>query len=77
MTTDEKIYSLMVHAEDLQTHAEKLQNEAQATMNALTQTVFSAKGQISRTVLVWFFLGVVFGAVLTVALAAALFLGFS
>lgn len=35
MNTEEKIYSLMAQAEDLQNHAAKLQNEAQEAFSAL------------------------------------------
>lgn len=35
MTDEEKLYTLMAQAEDLQTHAANLQNKAQETFSAL------------------------------------------
>lgn len=49
MNDEEKLYTLMAQAEDLQTHAAKLQNKAQETFSALPLAVEQA-GQKIRSV---------------------------
>lgn len=49
MKTEEKIYSLMVQAEDMQAHAEKLQNGVQETFEGLPLAVEQAGKKIRST----------------------------
>lgn len=49
MNTEEKIYSLMAQAEDMQAHAEKLQNGAEETFKALPLAVEQAGKEIRST----------------------------
>lgn len=49
MNTEEKIYSLMVQAEDMQAHAEKLQNGAEKTFAGLPLAVEQAGQKIRST----------------------------
>lgn len=49
MTDEEKLYTLMAQAEDLQTHAAKLQNEAKETFSALPVAVEQAGKKIRST----------------------------
>ena len=49
MNTEEKIYSLMAQAEDMQAHAEKLQNGAEKTFAGLPLTVEQAGKKIRST----------------------------
>lgn len=51
MTDEEKLYTLMAQAEDLQTHAAKLQNEAKETFSALPVAVEQAGKKIRSTCL--------------------------
>ena len=51
MTDEEKLYTLMAQAEDLQTHAAKLQNEAKETFSALPIAVEQAGKKIRSTCL--------------------------
>lgn len=46
MTDEEKLYTLMAQAEELQTHAAKLQNEAKETFSALPLAVEQAGRKI-------------------------------
>lgn len=52
MNTEEKIYSLMVQAEDIQAHAVKLQREADAAIERLPEAVRDAMNRISRDTLI-------------------------
>lgn len=65
MNTEEKIYSLMAQAEDMQAHAEKLQNGAEKTFAGLPLAVEQAGQKIRSTGL----LGALF--VLTVGVVVA------
>lgn len=49
MNTEEKIYSLMAQAEDMQAHAEKLQNGAEKTFAGLPLAVEQAGQKIRST----------------------------
>ena len=49
MNTEEKIYSLMAQAEDMQAHAEKLQNGAEKTFAGLPLAVEQAGKKIRST----------------------------
>lgn len=49
MNTEEKIYSLMAQAEDMQAHAEKLQNGAEKTFSELPLAVEQAGQKIRST----------------------------
>lgn len=49
MNTEEKIYSLMAQAEDIQTHAEKLQNRAEEAFAGLPLAVEQAGQKIRST----------------------------
>lgn len=49
MNAEEKIYSLMVQAEDIQAHAQKLQNGAEKTFEALPLAVEQAGKKIRST----------------------------
>lgn len=70
MNTEEKIYSLMAQAEDMQAHAEKLQNGAQEAFKALPLAVESAGEKIRSTGLLGaFFVLAVGGVVAAVAVA--------
>ena len=51
MNTEEKIYSLMAQAEDMQAHAEKLQNGAEKTFAGLPLAVEQAGQKIRSTTL--------------------------
>ena len=66
MNTEEKIYSLMAQAEDMQAHAEKLQNGAQEAFKALPLAVESAGEKIRSTGL----LGALFLLAIGVVVAA-------
>ena len=70
MNTEEKIYSLMAQAEDMQAHAEKLQNGAQEAFKALPLAVESAGEKIRSTGLLGaLFVLAVGGVVAAVAVA--------
>ena len=51
MTDEEKLYTLVAQAEDLQTHAAKLQNQAKETFSALPIAVEQAGKKIRSTCL--------------------------
>ena len=66
MNTEEKIYSLMAQAEDMQAHAEKLQNRADKTFAGLPLAVEQAGQKIRSTGL----LGALFVLAVGVVVAA-------
>ena len=70
MNTEEKIYSLMAQAEDIQAHAEKLQNGAEKTFAGLSLAVEQAGQKIRSTALLGaLFVLAVGGVVSSVAVA--------
>ena len=70
MNTEEKIYSLMAQAEDMQAHAEKLQNGAEKTFAGLPLAVEQAGQKIRSTGLLGaLFVLAVGGVVAAVAVA--------
>lgn len=75
MTDEEKLYTLMLQAEDLQTHAAKLQNKAQETFSALPLAVEQAGQKIRSTGLQMAFMMLGVGVIVCVASTA--FIGWS
>lgn len=75
MTDEEKLYTLMAQAEDLQTHAAKLQNKAQETFSALPLVVEQAGQKIRSTGLQMAFMMLGVGVIVCVASTA--FIGWS
>ena len=71
MNTEEKIYSLMAQAEDMQAHAEKLQNGAEKTFAGLPLAVEQAGQKIRSTTL----LGALFVLAVGVVVAAVAIAG--
>lgn len=72
MNTEEKIYSLMVQAEDMQAHAQTLQNGAEKTFAELPHAVGQAVKKIRSTGLLW---GVLQLAVALVIIGVVYFAG--
>lgn len=75
MNTDERLYTLMAQAEDLQAHAEKLQQEASETFSALPLAVEQAAKKIRFTGLQMAL--IMLGIAAVVCGAAVAFIGWS
>jgi hypothetical protein len=75
MTDEEKLYTLMAQAEDLQTHAANLQNKAQETFSALPLAVEQAGQKIRSTGLQMAFM--MLGVGIIVCVASTVFIGWS
>lgn len=77
MNTEEKIYSLMAQAEDMQTHAEKLQNGAEKTFAGLPLAVEQAGQKIRSTGLLGALFVLAVGVVVATVAVAGIWWGTS
>lgn len=77
MNTEEKIYSLMAQAEDMQAHAEKLQNGAEKTFAGLPLAVEQAGQKIRSTGLLGALFVLAVGVVVATVAVAGIWWGTS
>lgn len=77
MNTEEKIYSLMAQAEDMQAHAEKLQNGAEKTFAGLPLAVEQAGQKIRSTGLLGALFVLTVGVVVSAIAVAGIWWGTS
>ena len=74
MTPEEKLYTLMAHAEDLQSHAQTLQSRAQTAFDNLPNVVWDVerrfREQATRWILLWTVLVLALGVVAAAGVSA-------
>ena len=56
MTPEEKLYTLMAHAEDLQSHAQTLQSRAQTAFDNLPNVVWDVERRFREQATRWILL---------------------